>query len=101
MVTEIVILRWRDAGLHGQGTKWEEDLDSVGLVTLISAGILVKEDEDSLTLCMDWMSEEKSWRSLASYPKSGIKIIKRIKIPKAIYGNRNRENTRNRSENPE
>jgi len=81
---ELVIFRWRDSALHGQHTRWEDDLGEVSLVTLITAGLLVKEDNESISLCMDW-NPEGSWRTLQTYPKSGIKQIRRIKIPASIY----------------
>jgi len=76
---EIVLIKWRDASLHGQDTKWEDDLDEIGLVTLISVGLLVKEDSESITVCADW-NPDGTWRALQTYPRSGIKLEKRIKL---------------------
>ena len=81
---EIVILKWRDAALHGQTTRFKDDLEDVNLVTLITVGILVKEDDESITLCMDW-NPDGSWRTLQTYPKSGIKLEKRIKLPTGFH----------------
>jgi len=79
---EVVIIKWRDASLHGQQTKFEEDIEDLGLITLITAGVVVKENDEAITLCMDFAPEQTSWRSCQTYPKSCFKIIKRIKIPK-------------------
>jgi len=79
---EVVIIKWRDASLHGQGTKFEEDIEDLGLITLITAGVVVKEDDEAITLCMDFSPEQISYRSCGTYPKSCFKIIKRVKIPK-------------------
>ena len=82
MNIELVIFEWQDSALHGQQTKWKDDLDGLGLVTLVSAGIVVKESDTEITLCMDYSPEEESWRSIASYPKSCFKRIKRIPLAK-------------------
>ena len=79
---QLAIFEWADASLHGQSTKWEDDLPELGLVTLVSAGIIVKESDTEITLCMDYAPYEKSWRGLATYPKSCFKRIKYIRLPK-------------------
>ena len=81
---KIALFEWADASLHGQGTKWEDDIKDLGLITLITVGLVVKEDDTEITLCMDYSLEEKSWRSTATYPKCCIKRIKYIEVPKRI-----------------
>jgi hypothetical protein len=80
----VVIFKWRDASLHGQITKFYDDIDSLERITLITAGIVVKQDEEEITICMDYSPSEISWRSCQTYPKSCIEILKQIKIPNKI-----------------
>ena len=77
----IVIFRWKDSSLHGQITKFSDDVEGLGRITLVSSGIVVKQDDEEITLCMDYSPTEISWRSCQSYPKSCIEIIKTIRIP--------------------
>ena len=78
----IVIFRWKDASLHGQVTKFYDDVEGLKLITLVSSGIVVKQDNEEITLCMDYSPNEISWRSCQTYPKSSIEIIRSIKVPK-------------------
>lgn len=82
-----VIFRWKDAALHGQVTKCYDDIQGLGLVTLISCGIVVSQDGEQITICTDWYAGDTSYRSCQSYPKKNIEIIKTMKIPKTILGN--------------
>lgn len=78
----IVIFRWKDASLHGQVTKFYDDIEELRLINLVSSGIVVKQTDAEITLCMDYAPNEVSWRSCQTYPKSSIKILKSIKIPR-------------------
>jgi len=77
---KLVVFEWADASLHGQETKWKGDKGDFRLVTLISAGLVVRETDTEITLCMDYAPEEHSWRSTATYPKCCFKWIKYIPI---------------------
>ncbi|KKN71447.1 hypothetical protein LCGC14_0420260 [marine sediment metagenome] len=83
---KIAIFRWKDASLHGQTNKYYDDLQDLDLVTLISSGLVIKQDDSQITLCMDWYAGEVSYRSCQTYPKSCIEIIKYIEIPKTVIG---------------
>jgi len=83
---KIAIFRWKDAALHGQATKFYDDIPALGLVTLISCGLVVKQDDSEITICMDWYGGESTYRSCQSYPKSGIEIIKYLEVSKAVLG---------------
>jgi len=82
----IVIFRWKDASLHGQVTKFYDDISTLSRITLISCGIVVKQNDEEITICMDYSPTELSWRSCQTYPKSCIEVIKQMKIPKTIAG---------------
>ena len=78
----VVIFRWKDASLHGQITKFYDDINGLKRIVLVSSGIVVKQDDEEITLCMDYSPTEMSWRSCQTYPKSCIEIIKTIEVPK-------------------
>ena len=82
MGLKLAVFEWEDAALHGQETKWEDDIEKLGLIRLISAGIVVKEDDGEITLCMDYCHKEQSWRGIGTYPKSCFKKIKYISLNK-------------------
>ena len=76
---EVVLIHWTDASIHSQSDViWEDDLSQCHLVDGLSAGILVREDDESITIATDWFYEEKNYRGCRTYPKSGItKIIRK------------------------
>ena len=67
--------------MHGQRQMDDEEAKKLGLATLISAGIVQKEDKEEIVLAMDSFPEVTSWRTQASYPKSGIVEVKYFDIP--------------------
>lgn len=82
MKIKLIIFEWKDAALHGQRTMNYDDVGTLGLIKLISSGIVVKESDTEITLCMDYSPEEHTWRNTATYPKSCFKRIKYISLPK-------------------
>jgi hypothetical protein len=83
---KIAVFRWKDSALHGQVTKFFDGIPKLGLLTLISCGIVVSQNDEQITICTDWYAGEVSFRSCQSYPKRNIEIIKFIEIPKSITG---------------
>jgi hypothetical protein len=79
-----VIIQWKDAAMYGDATYYKEDVDSIQLASLVSSGILVKEDDTSITLCQDLRPADRnfgiSYRGVHVYPKTGITIIHRNTI---------------------
>lgn len=76
---EMVLIQWTDASIHSQSDViWEDDLSQCHLVDGLSAGIVVREDKESITIATDWFYKEKNFRGCRTYPKSGIiKIIRK------------------------
>ena len=78
MKKQLAILSWTDAAIESTDTFFERDLEKIGLVDGIAVGIIVKENKESITLALDWFYKQNSYRSIATYPKSGIhKIIRK------------------------
>ena len=79
MKKQFAIINWTDAAIEGTNTFFEKDLEDVGLINGIAMGIIIKEDKKSISLAMDWFPDSKSYRQIATYPKSGIhKIIRKF-----------------------
>lgn len=87
---ETVLIQWTDASIHSQSDViWEDDLSQCHLVEGLSAGIVVREDKESITIATDWFYNEGNYRGCRTYPKSGIKDIirKEIQPTKSIKQN--------------
>lgn len=83
---QVVVICWEDACLHGRD-QYSSDDPELTLAYGFSAGILVKETTKSISLCLDVFNfGDKNYRTVQTYPKSGIKSIKRIKFKKATIG---------------
>jgi len=82
MNKEIAVIHWIDTALERSDTFSEEDLKNVGLIKGVAVGIIIKEDNVSISLAMDWFYETKTYRTISTYPKSSISSIQR-KILKA------------------
>jgi len=80
---QFVLIYWIDASLHGfEQLSREQAKKDCHLVKCISGGILVNETKDYITLGLDWFHGDDSFRSTASYPKTGIYKIVRYKFGK-------------------
>lgn len=76
--TQLILIEWKDATIHGSGQySRERALEEAGLTEGLSAGILVSEDKEQITIATDWFYEQDDFRCLSSYPKSGIMKITR------------------------
>lgn len=75
---QIAIVEWTDAAMHGTdqfSLKYAKE--NLGLIDIVSAGIVVHEDRKQITLALDWHHNDDQFRQIASYPKSGIRKITR------------------------
>lgn len=82
MKKDIAIITWTDAAMHGSDSLNQQQVDEeCGLIEGVAVGVIAKEDKVSITLAMDWFYNEKTYRQLHTYPKSGIhKIIRKSLI---------------------
>lgn len=77
---EIAVIVWDDAAFHGLGSFHVSDITKLGLMELISIGIILSEDKHQITLAGDYCSEDHTFRQASTYPKSTIKHIIRKRI---------------------
>lgn len=85
MKNTIAIIYWSDSAIHGSEQRSREQWKNYKLVEGISVGIIIHEDKKQITIGQDWFYKDNfgeidEFRSVSSYPKSGIKKIKRINI---------------------
>lgn len=65
MVRKIASIEWRDAGFNS-------GYDKHGLITLHTAGFVVHECDEYITLAADFMPEDNGYRNSSSIPKVNI-----------------------------
>ena len=80
MKRQIVVIRWVDAAMYGNGTRTREEAEECELMELVSVGVLIKENDTQITLGMDFCPRDDSYRCVNTYPKTGITSIRRIKL---------------------
>lgn len=80
MKKEIVIIYWTDAAMHGLSQRSREETKELGLIDGIVVGHLVHENKERITVAMDHFPKDDEFRCINSYPKSGIKKIKKITL---------------------
>lgn len=81
---DLVHIVWHDAAMHGTGQVSIFDVKDYGIMNGHIAGWLIDETEKHVTIAMDFFpasnqNEKDTFRTLQSYPKSGIEKINRIK----------------------
>ena len=74
----IVIVDWVDSASHGDRTQYKGTEKELRALTGLSAGLLVREDEESLSIAMDWFKEIEEYRTVTTIPKCSVKRIQRI-----------------------
>jgi len=77
----VVLVRWHDAS-YQDGPIYIEDIKKEFI--LESVGQLMYEDENSITIGMDWHSKRNYWRHVCHIPKGMIKDIIKISIPESF-----------------
>ncbi len=76
-VTRVVLVRWFDAAItHGETCRPE---DVSGILENESAGLLVAESKDSITLAMDRCIDTGNLRGTLCIPKVNIRRVYRFK----------------------
>jgi hypothetical protein len=85
---DLVHIRWHDAAMHGTGQVSIDEVKDYGLMNGHVAGWKIDETKTHVTIAMDFFPRQKdnhkdSFRTLQSYPKSGIEkmiILKTLEI---------------------
>jgi hypothetical protein len=73
----IVWIRWFDAS-YQRGECSEDEL--VPKVEIESAGLLVREDEESISLALDQYDADRTWRYIEHIPKVNVRKMKKLEI---------------------
>ncbi len=84
----LVHIKWHDAAMHGTGQVSFDEVSDFGIMYGDIAGWLIYENDDYVTIAMDFFPASKdnhqdNFRTLQSYPKSGIEkttILKTLEI---------------------
>ena len=73
----LVYVRWFDAS-YQRGECSDDELNS--RVEIESAGLLVREDKESVSLALDRYDEDKTWRYIEHIPKVNIMSIRKLHV---------------------
>ena len=81
---DLVHIYWHDAAMHGTSQVSVSEVKDYGLMRGHIVGWLVDETKEHVTVAMDFFpaqpnNHEDTFRTLQSYPKSGIEKMVRIK----------------------
>jgi hypothetical protein len=73
----VVWVRWYDASYQ----RGECTLDElVPKVEIESAGILVREDDEFISLALDRYTEDSTWRYIEHIPKVNVRQVKKLSV---------------------
>ena len=73
----IALVRWFDAS-YQRGECTADEM--VPRVELESAGLLVREDEESVSIALDQYHGDGTWRYIEHIPKVNIRKIRRLSV---------------------
>ena len=81
---DLVHILWHDAAMHGTGQVSIDEAKGYGIMNGHIVGFLVNETDKDITLAMDFFPAQQNsgkdyFRTLQSYPKSGIEKMSVIK----------------------
>lgn len=74
----LAYVRWRDSS-YQRGECTREELERG--VELESAGLLIEEDEDGISIALDRYAGDAAYRHIESIPKACIIEVKKVKVP--------------------
>lgn len=72
---KLVFLEWVDASMWGNEQVSRERAEDSGLSHGFACGILVKNDKEKVVVAMDWFDKDDQFRTINTYPRSGIKKL--------------------------
>lgn len=75
--TTLALVEWVDAA-HEDGPVRADEM--AGLVTVHSAGLLVREDDESITLATDYSKAKGTWRDVTCIPRSCVKWVRKARV---------------------
>ena len=74
---KVVLVRWLDAS-YQRGECTDDELNP--RVELESAGLLVREDDDFISIALDRYGGDRTWRYIEHIPKVNVIEIRRAKL---------------------
>lgn len=74
--TPIIKIEWVDASISGDETLTQSEAEEEELIHGFAVGVLVKEFPDRYVIARDYFDKQKTYRAVASYPKTGIVKVK-------------------------
>jgi len=74
---DVVWVRWFDAS-YQRGECTVEEL--VPRVEIESAGLLVREDEETVSIALDYFDGDRTWRYIEHIPKVNIRDYRKLRI---------------------
>jgi hypothetical protein len=75
MASQAVRVKWEDAS-YQRGECTIDEL--VPRVCIETVGILVREDDKTISVALDWHEDDKVWRYIQHIPKVNVKKIERL-----------------------
>lgn len=73
--------------MYGTGQMSDKEAKECHLVKMLSAGFVVKEDRQVITLAQDWHPQDQQYRHVTVYPKSKSMHITREFVVEPKEGN--------------
>lgn len=73
----LAIVRWVDSA-YTRGESATGDLPTEGL-EMISAGFLVRETPDAITLALDRHLHDDAWRFVLTIPRVSVRNVKKVR----------------------
>lgn len=83
VVHTVVLVEWRDARMEPLHVHFALDDPDLGVMPMISAGLLIKEDEHCIALAVDCNNlddQDRPYRQVSTIPKENVVKIKRWRV---------------------
>lgn len=79
---KVAIITWVDSTMHGNCQFSIDEAKDYNISRGISAGFIVSEDDEQITIASDYFYDGSlGFRTASSYPKVSIKNIERQEVP--------------------
>jgi hypothetical protein len=76
--TVLAYVRWFDSAIYREGTCHAEDL--TGFMENESSGLLISEDDSSVTIALDRCLETQGLRLVLCIPRANIRSFRAIRV---------------------
>jgi hypothetical protein len=79
----LAYVRWLDACFQ-EGDCPEQDIEPG--VELETVGWLVKEDDNTVSVALEWSGRDRVWRRVQTIPRCLVREMRRVSLPSAEEG---------------